>query len=59
MIAHIIVEQRTNESFQSKQQHLKQQGFFFTGETFFVLLHVNITLWRRYVNSITQKNTKV
>ena len=57
MIAHVIVEQRANESFQSKQQHLKQQGF--TGETFFILLHVNITLWRRYVNSITQKNTKV
>lgn len=50
MIAHVIVEQRANESFQSKQQHLKQQGFCFTGETFFVLLHVNITLWRRHVN---------
>ena len=59
MIAHVIVEQSANESFQSKQQHLKQQGFCFTGETFFILLHVNITLWRRHVNSITQKNTKV
>ena len=37
MIAHVIVEQRANESFQSKQQHLKQQGFCFTGEIFFIL----------------------
>lgn len=44
MIAHVIVEQRANESFQSKQKHLKQQGFCFTGETFFILLHVNIIL---------------
>ena len=56
----VTVEQRANEVIQSKQLNLLLRGFCYMNEVFFMLLYVNITIWRRHVNSVrTHKNRKV